>query len=222
MKTFAITVLLSLPLACATPSGDDFHKGTYRSPPAVAPTTPGAGAPTYEPGTRMHPPRSPHSRIIPQDEKTRKEPGLWRGNESRASGEVDDDPLPLFPPLPENSSVWEAKADSLCRSVVPRFENMGIGMQSRDWYNKQPKLETRCVSNRLYLQCVGHFHNEMLSRHPDGNPPSPYGQLFEKTKSFVTEKCGKVELSSDVRAVLNSAINWMRESHPSASGGKTS
>jgi len=87
-----LLLLLLLGAGCAAP-GHELHRGTPTAPPP-APHRPGVGAPVVgQPGSHTEAlPRSPHQRVLPPSV----EPGLWAGDEPRASRKHESGKPELF------------------------------------------------------------------------------------------------------------------------------
>lgn len=83
----SLSLVLTLP-ACATSSSapSELQRGTYVSP--APPPRPGVGAPQVgQPGV-FEPrdyPKSPYTRVLPQNENTGRGPGLWATGDDRTS-----------------------------------------------------------------------------------------------------------------------------------------
>lgn len=152
----AMMLMFVLSLSCAAPSGpSEFHQGAYR-PPARPPSHPvGAGAPTTGQRTEVHAPRGEVGRIIPQDEKTRRESGAWNSEQPRASD--DQGPhrfifgigLPLIQGLGENDTAQRLvfRCAGMIEELIKRSGT------AREWMSLTTN-EQFCLAARLYEICA--------------------------------------------------------------------
>lgn len=151
-------LLLFLLAGCASspPRSRNLHDGPLvRAAPAfVAPgyTPAGAGLPEYLP-TAEAPTveRSPHRRILPETPDTRREPGLWAGDEPRAAKREDPNTRPMvirgIPlPSPRNASTPAVRTcGHLTDSALGKFQTLVTRLE---------KNELHCEVAREFLRCI--------------------------------------------------------------------
>jgi hypothetical protein len=185
-------------LACAPASSPGtYAKGTYR-PPVRAPTfSPSEDAPhTFEPGrpAPVQPGPIP-ARVLPQTPETRKGPGIWAGDEPKASDE-DPDSSHLVPHAPVHLGgvllpfvePTETKADTfityMCSNMIPRTgRRMGISLK-KPW-NDRALYE--CVVADLFKDCVTYLTSQVANAL--SNDAKRFEQLRAKARALREQKC---------------------------------
>lgn len=151
-------LLLLFLISCAVSRPSEYRDGapvrTPVVPPRIGHTPPGAGLPEYFREPEREPlPRSPHRRPLPPTA----EPGIWAGDEPRAS--VDDDPIPETPILagvvlpypPGAESELEKRPTRLCA----RDMNLAIeALNLKDRVEGLSKGDRTCLAAMLYRECA--------------------------------------------------------------------
>lgn len=199
MTRFAVA-LMCLSFACATPSTPpEYHRGAYA--PAPAPVRAGVGAPVVgQPGQDpAQYPRSPYGRVLPEDEKTRREPGVWATETPKAS--ADDDSRPKINPddlydfFPKDAEMYEAVIGSECLRLMDKvFKARNItapGTIEEFKSGRYPIYHWRCIVAGLYQRCVElrHAENQELRKEGNGYPSL---ERLDKQATWLQEKeCAK-------------------------------
>lgn len=169
-----LRIYFSLPLvlvlsACATsPSApSELQRGTYVSP--APPPRPGVGAPVVgqpEPFEPRNYPKSPYTRVLPQDENTRRGPGLWSVEAPQASSSRDEDqnnPITwrgYF--FPQDLDMRETIEGQKCyreifqtaQAAVDAVNNNSLSSLLRTL----PEDERMCFVVKAYRHCVTEKH----------------------------------------------------------------
>lgn len=146
-----LLLLLLLGAGCAAP-GHELHRGTPTAPPPAS-HRPGVGAPVVgQPGSHTEAlPRSPHQRVLPPSV----EPGLWAGDEPRASSKREPGKPELFgvllPMLESGSEEVEAGPAIACMALW-NHALPGTGLAEK--VSALRPGERRCMVAHMFNSCV--------------------------------------------------------------------
>jgi hypothetical protein len=138
-------------------------QGAYRPAPPVFVPSQDAPHTVGQPGhvrttPELEMPRP--SRVLPEDERTRKGPGLWAGDQPKASSGDDHDPASVDPKVADARAVRStALGDEDCQKEIARAESRARA------YTARQKLEPQsdeCLTARLHLYCARRVYDSYL------------------------------------------------------------
>lgn len=213
-----------LVLACAAPT--EYQRGTAAAPMRPPSATPaGAGAPTVgQPGMRPDAiPRSPYRRILPQDEKTRREPRIWAAEPPRASEIDPDGDYFIFPvPAPPNATKLELRHATNCALTSGRFVAYAIHQDAariKARLDSWGTAQTNCAVAKVFQACMGlaYRHNEAI-RKEQATKKQKVSESLERLEAvgnvYAQKHCRNITLIDDAETIRNRAVillgNWYR------------
>jgi hypothetical protein len=208
-----LLLLLLLVAGCASP-GHELHRGSAVAPPPP-PVRPGHGAPVVgQPGQQSpEVPRSPHHRPLPPTS----EPGLWAGDEPRASRsskpsppELFGVPLPGLPVAEEQVDLWAARACvAMWNEALP-----GTDLQAK--VEALRPQEKRCMVAWMFQVCARSIAELDEASRDKGIVQMQVRQtrahLRQTANNFVREACARVPLTDDQRSLLDKLRAALRRS----------
>ena len=201
-------LILVVVAGCASHT-PELRKGAHTAPvgPSYAPV--GLGAPTVgQPGARPDlVPRTPYGRILPEDEHTRREPGIWKG----AIKEDDDDPAKVITtalalvPLPQDPTgpelfygLWGL---SCTNDMIRILADAKTTDEVARWLDKWSPQARACVFTKVYYNCAAIVvnSNEFVRKMREGRgeqedfPPNLL-RLFAAARAARKKFCDSVIL----------------------------
>lgn len=211
-----VLILLTLMLLASCSSGPvEFRRGSPVAP-APANVRPGVGAPVLGQPSQPHGlPRSPYGRVLPQTPETRKEPGIWAGDDPRRAPHppafVDDVQLPNLEPATSKDETVMAYG---CANMMPHtMRRLGVYPMQGLTYEQR-----RCVVAEYFDDCVKSVFKQVpyLFRHEGLDK-----RWRELTAEFRRKACASVKPSKDLDAILNAhPRDWnMRTMNPNTGDG---
>jgi hypothetical protein len=145
-------------LACASPVGSEYHRGTTTTRPPPAPARPGVGAPVVgQPGSfTQSPPRSPNTRVLPSSN----EPGLWSADAPRASGATESGPVlyGIEMPAPEDVGAVARFHAAMCARTMEDATQAAGKARLIAGLSRQQKA---CLALQLQLLCLVTVRSEL-------------------------------------------------------------
>lgn len=198
-----LLLFLVLAAGCAGP-GQELHRGTNVAPPP-APHRPGVGAPVVgQPGSHSEAlPRSPHQRLLPPSV----EPGLWAGDQPRASRKQEPVPPELFgvllPGLPVSEDKVEAGFAYTCVGFWGRALP-GTGLAEK--VKALSPQDKRCMVAQMNHACVRIIEQMDENESADGVVTlivrRHLAALRRSANEFVQKECGGARLTSSQQRLL--------------------
>lgn len=174
MRLVALAVLF----LCACASSPPQRKFTYCdgleacvpevfTPPGYIPA--GVGLPEYRP-VEDEPvaPRSPYARVLPQTPQTRREAGLWAGNEPRAAIE-DYNPaiLGIVLPVPDIEPRYDKASRWSCVARVARYADEEAERRGGANFSESVR---GCMAAQVVLSCLSDRLAHFTEEAENGNP----------------------------------------------------
>ena len=199
---------------CAAP-GHELHRGTNVAPPP-APHRPGVGATVVgQPGSHSEAlPRSHHQRVLPPST----EPGLWAGDEPRASRKREPGPPQLFGvPLPRVEVDGDAhEQEGPARACVAVWNQAlpGTGLEAK--VKALRPAERRCMVAWMNETCVRAFERMYDQASKAGVEMLAY-RKYRKTarpaaEEFTREACEGIPETPEQRRLLEQLRAAFRKS----------
>lgn len=143
--------------ACATSAPSRYEQGAFRPAPPVfvpsqdAPHT--VGQPGYVTPPASQPERSPHTRVLPETPETRREPGLWAGDEPKATVDDEDGPRQKKKPNRPQRTDVKTKVSKECMSeIFAVTSKLNIYEDAR--MRRATLEEMRCFHLRIMQVCT--------------------------------------------------------------------
>lgn len=210
MRLLPLLLFLS---ACGAPS----H--TYRQGIPVAPSAPAfnpawdapvtTGQPGYV-GPAENLPRSPHGRVLPETPDTRREPGLWAGDEPRAAKTPPWATWPTtvlgvaLPPLEDLADESFQQQVQKCSYLISRVADDDVIQRSLKELSPE---QLQCFVARMNLYCAWEDEQYLgrIKKTAKAPPPGLRDAIhkhYAGAKRFEAAKCGEdddAEVASLVR-----------------------
>ena len=227
-------VVFTLVFGCA-PSGPSAYSQSVS--PALPPPRP---APVYRPVEPMNPregpgvgpyvwpgrenpnglPRSPYTRVLPEDENTRKGPGLWAGNEheTHASAKSRRTILGVVLPLPKESAPFD---QVIAESCAGEAQN-GLKAKKID-LAKIPLEDRPCLAARLFQGCLVAFKGEH-ERTRNGKSLAVNMKVDQRLEALriAVEEFAKKSCRSDLEgpsaSLLEALLEWYKHAAARVTG----
>lgn len=230
-----VLVVVAMCLSCAAP--EQGAPREYRQAPAL-PVAPPRPAPSPVPGNpgfnpiedaphtfgrpEREYPKSPYARVLPQDEKTRKGPGIWSAVEIASTDEYD--PIVILGKerlLPSDLNAREVLWVSECALATRNtFALVASGEGAYEKVQKSIKQfgqDGRCIVARFYRTCISNVDNndrenkKQLIREGRLQRPS-MDRTLRLAKELVDRECDKTRpLNERSERFLNAAIRFLRQ-----------
>ena len=212
-----LLLLLLVAAGCSGP-GHELHRGTTVAPPPAPAVRPGHGAPVVgQPGSHSEAlPRSPHQRQLPPS----LEPGLWAGDEPRASRKREPAPPELFrvrlPRVPVSGNQVEEEGPARACVAVWNQALPGTGLDAK--VNALRPAEKRCMVAWMNQTCAQTFERMYDQAGEAGVVMLAFRKyratVRQAAEDFTREACEGVpetpeqrRLLDRLRAALNKSLN---------------
>lgn len=225
MKRCGIAIFTAL-ISCATPGPREYHDGMPLRPPPAPAARPGVGAPVVgQPGIfdpREYP-KSPYGRVLPEDENTRREPGIWAADDDGPIGDIDPEEVFIWPvPLPPNPAPHEIGYASICAVGAGRVLTLAAQQSPSEVKARMAKWgkpDADCVLARLFQACAILILNDNeranKNRAEDGRELLlSLKRIKERADQYLAERCTGRFLQGDAENLRSRATvlfgNWVR------------
>lgn len=214
MRYLVLSLIL---MACGAPRGGEYRQGIPVARPAPA-FNPAWDAPhtTGQPGhvgpsTEAAP--SPHKRVLPETPETRREAGLWAGDNTQASASplapVFVDGI-LLPYPPDAATLQDVYLIRMCASMMPHaMRGAGIYPVST---HLSPK-ERECIVAAYFRDCVNYVYDALKRSMP--NTLDSMRKQLEFANGFHGVKCTPESRTPEVDAINVMRRTWdIRKANP--------
>ena len=220
-KWFLVSVLAC---SCAAPSGpSEFHTGAT---PQIAPPRPNttytpAGAGMRDPGAPggMSLPRSPYGRVLPEDEHTRREPGLWAADEPLPDTEAALKPLPPLVvvlgtqlELGEGWTMADVEIAKMCARSMDKIAQ-SLLTPAAIAALPYPSHQRACAGAHLFLACVNRLapgiptYEKLLARIKD---EAAFVRMRQGAAKRYRDVCTGVQMPPDAnKFIFEVEFEWM-------------
>jgi hypothetical protein len=211
----AVACLAVFSSACASQQPRTYQQGVPVRPPPAA-VRPGVGAPLVgQPGTAAGAvPRSPHSRALPPS----REPGLWAGDEPRASARAAEPGVRLGPvllPFPDDADTGRAQGPATaCATALDRAL---VRTKHRIRYlNLKPDAQ-KCVAMLLYARCAASLKEGAEKMRATGakkwtdEDMAFFRATDWKAQAERNAACGGIKLDNATQSLVDDVSNGLPE-----------
>lgn len=179
--------------------------------PAAPPTytPPGTGLPEYfAPPARQRSPEPVPDRVLPEDERTRRGPGLWAARPPDASPYPPVHLLGVVFETPEPPTEFEWDTVARCALSIQRVGGDELVMLAR-----RPVWPRACALARLYLHCAEGVASEGERRKAagveyDATAVAAFKRIIAAAAKEVRDSCRRPPTEEEAQWIRAIALRW--------------